>query len=401
MNSKQDPLVSVIIPSFNHQDYIGECIESVLNQSYSNLEILITDDKSDDQTANIVSKYDDDRITFTKNKKRIGQFATTNSLINEANGEYIAILNSDDVFLTDKIQKQVSFLSNNHDIPAVFCHIHPIDQNGKDFFDVSPERFNYKYLNPSNRSRYEWLRFFFYQQNCLCHPTVLIRKSCHNMIGTYNYYFKQIADFDLWVRLLMKSNIHVIEEPLLKFRIHQGNTSKDNNIEVKIRTAWEMYHVLCHFLSIQSKDDFNKIFPHINTENIKFQDISIPFLVAKAASEINYAPYKKFALDTIYGLLSSEKSATMLKDIHNFSPVEFMQLSGNIDTFNIAIITARDNEITIRDQTHNKITHEKDLVIEAMAKQIEQVTMHLKQTMDYRFKKQIRSLLTLLKRNKK
>ena len=97
--------ISVIISAYNHEKFIAKAIESVLNQSFTDLELLITDDNSTDRTAEIINKYQDSRLIFYKNTQNFGMVINTNNSIKKARGEYIAILNSDDFWEPNKLQK--------------------------------------------------------------------------------------------------------------------------------------------------------------------------------------------------------------------------------------------------------------------------------------------------------
>ena len=110
-----EKLVSVITPAYNASEYIGETIESVLNQSYTNWEMLIVDDCSKDNTVEIVSKYSekDNRIKLLKHTENQGVAATRNTALKEAKGDYIAFLDSDDMWHSEKLLKQLVFMEEN------------------------------------------------------------------------------------------------------------------------------------------------------------------------------------------------------------------------------------------------------------------------------------------------
>ena len=112
----QEPLVSVIMPAYNAEKYISESIDSVLAQSYQNWELLITDDRSSDNTQRIVEDYciNDKRIKLFINKENGGAGVARNNSIKEANGRFIAFLDSDDQWLPEKLNKQITFMLKNN-----------------------------------------------------------------------------------------------------------------------------------------------------------------------------------------------------------------------------------------------------------------------------------------------
>ena len=161
------PTVSVILTSFNHERYIREAIESVLSQTFTDFELIIWDDCSSDSSWGTINQYSDPRIKAFRNEANKGPVEGVNRAISEiASGKYIAIHHSDDVWKSDKLDKQVAFLDSHLECGAVFTHVEIIDELN--------ESVNNDWFNTSNKSRHEWLRQFFLRGNRLCHPSVLI-----------------------------------------------------------------------------------------------------------------------------------------------------------------------------------------------------------------------------------
>lgn len=252
------PKVSVIVPSYNHADFISESITSILNQTFQDFEVLILDDCSKDESLSIINKFTDERISIFVNEENIGSSATMNKLIKLANGEYIALLNSDDVWEINKLEKQIDFMENNKQYGALFTNVKIIDEEGNEF--TSKEHFYTSIFEQSNRSRYEWLNYFFNKGNCLCHPSILIRKSVYNDIGLYNPLMASLPDFEMWVRVCLKYEIYVMLEKLVKFRIlnNEQNASSYNPSNT-IRCQFEYKQILNHFLLL-SNDDYEFVF---------------------------------------------------------------------------------------------------------------------------------------------
>jgi Glycosyltransferases involved in cell wall biogenesis len=131
------PKVSVVLTSYNHEKYIKEAIDSVLNQTYTDFELIIWDDASTDNSWNIINCYNDKRIIKFRNEyNRRAVYAINNSISEVAKGEYIAIHHSDDVWEPAKLKKQVEFLDNNQGCGAVFTAASIIDDNGDLFFKL-------------------------------------------------------------------------------------------------------------------------------------------------------------------------------------------------------------------------------------------------------------------------
>ena len=140
------PTVSVVIASYNHEKYVAETIESVLNQTFQDFEIIITDDGSSDKTVEMIKQFSDPRINLFVFEKNKGACSALNNSIINSKGKYIACLNSDDSWELNKLEKQVKFLDENPDIGAVFTNAKIIDENGKDF--ENKNHFYYSIFRP-------------------------------------------------------------------------------------------------------------------------------------------------------------------------------------------------------------------------------------------------------------
>ncbi len=126
----REPKVSVIMPSYNKAAYIGKTIESVINQSYKNWELIIVDDSSTDDSLSVISEYKDERIKVTKNEVNMGIADTRNKALSLAEGEYIAVLDADDISPAYRFEHEVDFLNQNRDISVVYGGCQEIDAEG-------------------------------------------------------------------------------------------------------------------------------------------------------------------------------------------------------------------------------------------------------------------------------
>ncbi|MEH2317887.1 glycosyltransferase, partial [Nostoc sp.] len=329
------PKVSVIIPSYNHEKYISETIHSVLNQSYQDFEIVITDDYSSDNTIKIIKEFNDPRIRLFCFPKNRGAAVAANNCIKEARGELIAMLSSDDIFTHDKLAKQVSYLEANPDVGAVFSYAHIIDDDGNDF---KQENHFYKqiFIQP-NRNRFEWLNHFFFKGNCLCHPSVLVRSKCYTDVGQYDERFAQLPDFDFWIRLCMKYNIYVIPEELIKFRIRKNEANASGNRpETRIRHQIECKQILNNYCSPEVRKNFYKIFPEaaLDVNHNQDSEESIYLQVALLAIKVSLPTYQSFGIDKLYELLDSKNNTfeKILKK-YAFDFVNLIAITGKYDVY--------------------------------------------------------------------
>lgn len=241
------------MPSYNHAFYVQQAMESVLAQRGVDLEFLIEDDGSNDGSREVIAQVRDPRIHFVAREKNLGAAVTHNALLRRARGESIALINSDDVWVgEDKLVTQLQVLQGRPEVGAVFGRAGYIDAAGEPL-DKSAVFAGFIF-DQHNRPRAQWLRRFFEAGNCLCHPTVLVRRSCYEALGEYDDRLRQIPDFDMWIRLAKRWEIHVIDRELVNFRmIGLDNTSAGTPANLN-RLTNEEYFVLEHFFEGVDRD---------------------------------------------------------------------------------------------------------------------------------------------------
>lgn len=327
------PKISVILTSFNHESYIREAIESVLYQTFSDFELIIWDDASTDASWSIIQEYKDPRVKAFRNEtSRRAIYGVNRSIGEVAKGEFIAMHHSDDVWRVDKLAVQLALLQERCDVGAVFTGVEVIDEAGVAVTDENV--FYTKVFDPENKKRHQWLRKFFLQGNALCHPSVLVRKQCYDKCGLYRYGLAQVGDFDMWIRLCMQYEIHVVPEPLVKFRFHAGggNTSAIKP-ETRRRIPYEYFEILDTFLEIANVEDVIQIFPEA-CEYIRESNADTRYLLARIAIE-----KRPFVFSPLWGqmilfsMLNEPSAARRLEEWHGFTYIDFIQLSGMSDVF--------------------------------------------------------------------
>lgn len=255
-NNELRPLISVVMASYNHAPFIGEAIESILNQTFQNFEICITDDFSNDNSVDIIESYRDPRIKLDKLENNMGASFAMNRSLRMSRGAYVAVINSDDVFEPQKLERQIDFLLKNQNFDAVFSDVEFIDEHHN---VLSIENANLGNFSQLNYSRQDWLSKLILFGNCLAHPTVLIKRECYYKVGHYDERFRQLPDYDMWIRLLQNSNIHVMNDKLVKFRKHSnGQNESSANADVSRRCRWENIVILEKIMSM-TNDDFSHL----------------------------------------------------------------------------------------------------------------------------------------------
>jgi glycosyltransferase involved in cell wall biosynthesis len=321
------PRVSVCIPAYNHAQYVGECIDSVLAQSFQDFEVVITDDASTDSTAEVVSRFRDPRIRLFRNSRNQGPAVTANRNMRAARGELIAFLPSDEAFVPGKLEAQVRFLDSHPAVAAVFGHITVVDEQGHPLDD--PDNFYVNVARQPNRTRAEWLRLFFYSGNTLFGSTAMIRRGLTRTVGFHDARLLQLQDFDYWVRVCMRHDIHVLQQPLTRFRVRAGdaNTSAPKPA-VHTRVLFEFPKVLRRFRKLADMSLFPEVFPEIAAvADAHERQVAL----GRLAAAMPWAGHQIFGLELLYDALGEAS-----EDAPPFAYPDFFRLVGSTDPYNIA-----------------------------------------------------------------
>ena len=356
--------VSVILTSYNQAEYLHEAIDSVLNQTFADFELIIWDDASTDKSWAIIQSYTDLRIRAFRSE--INQYGVPNvnrAISEEAKGEYIAIHHSDDIWEPDKLEKQVIFLNENPNIGAVFSQALIIGENSEPFVDTS--HLYYNIFDQPNRNRYEWLNFFFYHWNVLCHPSVLIRRQCYDDCGLYKYGLAQIPDFDMWVRLCLKYDIHILPEKLVRFRVRDDEmNASGNRPETRIRLQFEFLQILDNYRGIKTSEEFVKVFPNAQ-KYFRAEGFDKDFALGMVTLEPDTNNVEKlFGLQLLCDALNDPDRAMKINDLYGFSSKDFIVLTAKYDIFSVELITGLIAQVVEKEQS-----------VQALAGQLSEITV--------------------------
>ena len=321
------PKISVILTSFNHEKYLQEAIDSVLNQTYSDFELIIWDDASSDNSWDLINQYSDPRIkTFRNDEQKRGIWGINKAISEVATGEYIATHHSDDVWELNKLEKQVAFLEANTEIGAVFTWAQIIDDQGKDLHNDC--------FIQGNKSRWQWLHELFTGENHLNHPSLLIRKQCYQDVGLYRYGLAQTGDAEMWSRVLLKFPIHVIQEKLTKHRqfINKSNTSGDR-IDTVIRVNNEWNIIRNNYLAITDFEELVATFPSLDRYR-NSAGFDNKFLLAMACLyECKQRNAWQLGLTWLFELLNDPVLYPKITKLYAFSYIDLIKLTAEFDVY--------------------------------------------------------------------
>ena len=221
--------VSVIVPSYNHAPYLRECLTSALAQDYDDLEVIVIDDCSSDNSVEIAQSINDKRIQVRKNAKNLGAYATQNRAMEMATGDYIAVLNSDDIWRPNKLRKQIALLEKYPDAGLCYTLGSQIDTQGKSL-DVD------QHLHWPRGEKQDLLPYML-SSNRLLASSVVFRKGAVEFDGSLKY----SGDWVAWLHLVEKMPALCVAEPLVGWRQHPTNSYLRSQTvtleEIRVRRA--------------------------------------------------------------------------------------------------------------------------------------------------------------------
>ncbi|MGK6351978.1 glycosyltransferase family 2 protein [Parapedobacter sp. DT-150] len=208
------PLVSVLMLAYNVERFVGASIQSVLDQSFGDFELIIYNDGSTDETAAVIRQYPDPRIRFYDQAENKGLTYARQATLAAARGKYVAILDSDDISIAGRLEKQYRFLEEHPNVVLCGGNALLMDEAG----EVSGELLHRPYHGGELK-----VRFFF--NNIFVNSSVMYRRELAVQVGGYRER-APAEDYDLFVRLSDKYDIHTFNEPLVYYRIHAENSSQ-------------------------------------------------------------------------------------------------------------------------------------------------------------------------------
>ncbi len=202
------PAVSVIMSVYNGEKYLRKAVDSILNQTFDDFELIIVNDASTDGTGDILKQYNDTRILIIDSIANIGRAKARNMAIKASKGNYIAVMDADDISMPNRIEKQIAFMDRNKNIALLGTDYFPIDELGR--------RINAKLKRPITSEEIKKSLFLF---NPFIHSTMMIRRSVIEEFGGYDERFELSQDYELVLRILSKYEGYNLPEELIAFRL--------------------------------------------------------------------------------------------------------------------------------------------------------------------------------------
>lgn len=242
-----NPLVSVLMPVYNAERYVAQAVESILNQTFQDFELIIIDDGSTDRSLEILQRYaaQDQRIHLT-HSENCGIAKTTNKMLSQAAGEFVALMDNDDIAFPHRLAQQVELLKSQPDVVGVSGALQFIDEQGRLLLTESPV--------PQDDQEVQSLLLAGYANN-FPHPCAMLRRAALVKIGGYNEALVVAADLDMMLRIGEVGKLTNLKQPILKYRVHMKSACGQRyelyrqEALAACQQAWQRRDIEGHFTS--------------------------------------------------------------------------------------------------------------------------------------------------------
>ena len=282
-------LVSVIVPAYNHEAYIEAALRSVLDQSYTDIELIVIDDGSTDNTGTIIQGIDDPRVSYFYQENQ-GAHISINRGIEQSRGDYVSILNSDDIYACNRIALCVDYMQQHPQCGALVSRLRGIGADGKkvskrdsihirawlDWYKDSLPMFKHDQFNPNA----------FCRNIMITTSNLFVRREVFERVGLFAP-LRYAHDWEMLLRLVVSTRMHLLDEDLLEYRIHPQNTVHENNSEALVR--FEVNWLIARHISnmFQQSDDISTIFDMLRGNHYISMDALLAILAWSRANDMD------------------------------------------------------------------------------------------------------------------
>ena len=395
-----NPLISIVMVNYNKEMYIEEAIKSVLEQTYTNWELIIVDDGSTDASVGMIKKYQemDDRIKAVFREKNSQICVVTNIGFGQVKGEFIARIDSDDIWLPQKLEKQLAYMEAHPEGGLCFTKLDIIDENSQNINDKLPDL--YRAYN-SRRSREEWVRHFFFCGNTLIQSALLMRREVLDVIGDFNVAYMQGHDFDFFTRAIRKYQFIFLEEPLTWYRRTENQNSGSNEANNR-RFFNEHMNIRFHYFDDMDDALFKRCFQEcfVNPESETHEELLCEqaFLLCKCMQ--GETENSVLGLTKLERLLNDPKTGEILESKFEYSPKDYYKQSVQ-KLFYTEEIQHQINTLSYDNNVLKHINHnleEKNTELHKECEELKQQVQSLLNSTSWKVTKPLRKVSSLVKR---
>ncbi len=318
---KSRPLVSFVAAVFNQQNTVVESVNSMLRQSYENIEVIVVDDGSSDSTFEIVSSLQDPRLKVLR-KENGGPSSAFNFGISHCTGSFIAFMSGDDICDENRVLEQLEFFEGM-DADLLFCVPESIDEND---FELESEKMPF-IVADDYESANDYFRHFFYKGNFLCAPSCMIKKIVLDAIGPLHEGLLQLQDFEYWIRACkLGYKIQVVKRNLLKYRWNLKDKSNLSSPSNANRINVEHKYIMQSYFDDASPE---LIYGAFEKETKELAEIGTyaSLMVAKAMIYLHSEDddCRQFGFNTLIDILDLEDARMVLRELYDIEPRDVFQ----------------------------------------------------------------------------
>jgi glycosyltransferase involved in cell wall biosynthesis len=304
---QNEPLISVCIPVYNREKFIKAALKSVLNQTYQNFEIIVVDDGSSDNSVTIIKSIKDARIKLFKNAVNKGVVFTRNVGLEKASGDFIAVLDSDDSWEVNKLQKQIDFFKEKpeYGICGTWAK--------REYSDGSSDIWQYPTSDPEIRARLVW-------GSSMIHSSIMFRK---RILDVNNFYYdntiKQAEDYDLIRQFVIYTKAHNIEETLITYAVHENqftSEAKEEQVAEALKVAIRYLNDLGIKLSENEASAFENVFAYdfkMSIDELKYFELVLGKIFSTIQKDVDSKEYFENNLSNWWFLTCNHSSVNGLK----------------------------------------------------------------------------------------
>lgn len=328
MNEK---LITVVMTTYNHELYIKESILSVLNQTYNNIELIVVNDGSTDNTEKEIQSVSDPRLVYIYQNNN-GPSAATNTGLNNATGDYIALMSGDDICYPSRLEEQYqAFIEDGGKKKILFSLCDFVNEESNLIDDV--DHFAKGLFVCRNLNSHEALHEFFSLNNWFLAPSCFSSKEVFMECGNFNETLLQLQDLELWLKAaILNIPLVILDKPLIKYRVFlSGGNLSAIKPESSIRSSNEFFQILKLFLTINTKNRLLSIFPKSDFlfehyKEIDDEPLLVHFCLAQIAFGMKTKIHNQFGLEILFKLFQNTR--------FNYLPNKFLyEYSGSAYVF--------------------------------------------------------------------
>ncbi|WP_286005418.1 glycosyltransferase family 2 protein [Campylobacter avium] len=313
------PKFSILCPSFNHEKYVGFFIQSVLEQSFDDFELIIVDDFSNDKNVEKIKEFKDERIKLIQHEYNKGINASLNTAFENSMGEFIVLSASDDMFEKDALKIYYESFKADENLLCIYPNLQNIDENNNFIKNDNEQKFG---------SRAELLHHIFFENNCLNSPGLCMKRTCFEKIHPLPNALCNLQDMAMNINFLIDGKILQLKERLFFYRKSTDKKSISSNQKAKTREKLELELVLDNFLKLKDINLIEQIFKkELEQSKIKPKEYNLDFLLGMLALKSNDLNRQFWGYHKMLNFYNNKENADRLYKDFAFSFKDFLELS--------------------------------------------------------------------------